>query len=108
VNDGLVSTDMAKLGLGLAYVLEWIVSEELSNGRLQRVLEPFAATAPGYFLYFPSRAQRSSALGLFVDTAKELLLRGPGVSARPRSRPSRSEARRKGRASGIGAPGLKS
>ena len=28
------------------------------------VLEPFAPTVPGYFLYFPSRAQRSPALRL--------------------------------------------
>jgi hypothetical protein len=40
------------------------------------VLEPFAPTVPGYFIYYPSRAQRSAPLRLFVDTAKELLLRG--------------------------------
>jgi len=75
VNDGIVCTSMAKLGLGLAYALEAMVSDELSSGQLQRVLEPFAPTVPGYFLYFPSRAQRSTPLRLFVDTAKELLLR---------------------------------
>ena len=39
------------------------------------VLEAYAPTVPGFFLYFPSRAQRSPALRLFVDTAKELLPR---------------------------------
>lgn len=76
MNDGIVCTSMAKLGLGLAYALEAIVSEELSSGQLQRVLEPFAPTVPGYFIYFPSRAQRSTPLRLFVETAKELLLSG--------------------------------
>ena len=76
VNDGIVCTSMAKLGLGLAYALEAMVSDELSSGQLQRVLEPFAPTVPGYFLYFPSRAQRSPPLRLFVETAKEVLLRG--------------------------------
>jgi len=72
-NDGLLCISMAKLGLGLAYALESMVSDELSRGQLQRVLEPFAPTVPGYFIYFPSHAQRSTALRLFVDTAKELL-----------------------------------
>jgi len=76
VNDGIVCTSMAKLGLGLAYALEAMVSDELSSGQLQRVLEPFAPIVPGYFLYFPSRAQRSPPLRLFVETAKEVLLRG--------------------------------
>ena len=40
------------------------------------MLEPFAPTVPGYCIYFPKRAQRSAPLRLFVDTAKELLLRG--------------------------------
>ena len=52
----------------------WCV-EQLRTGRLQRVLEPYAPTVPGFFLYFPSRAQRSAPLRLFVETAKEVLLR---------------------------------
>jgi hypothetical protein len=31
---------------------------------------------PGFFLYFPSRAQRSGPLRLFVEAARELALRG--------------------------------
>ena len=68
-----LTTALSKLGLGLAYALEATVSDELKSGRLKRVLEPFAPTVPGYFIYFPSRAQRSTPLRLFVDTAKELL-----------------------------------
>jgi DNA-binding transcriptional LysR family regulator len=66
---------MAKLGLGLAYALESLVIDELGSGQLQRVLEPFAPTVPGYCIYFPRRAQRSTPLRPFVDTAKEVLLR---------------------------------
>lgn len=47
VNDGLLCTSMAKLGLGLAYALESMVLDELRSGQLQRVLEPFAPTVPG-------------------------------------------------------------
>jgi len=73
-NDGLLCASFAKLGLGLAYIVEPYVLDDLGRGRLQAVLEPFAPTTPGYFLYFPSRAQQSRPLQLFVETAKELLL----------------------------------
>jgi hypothetical protein len=39
------------------------------------VLEPYAATVPGFFIFFPSRAQRSGPLRLFVEAGKELALR---------------------------------
>jgi DNA-binding transcriptional LysR family regulator len=71
-NDNQLSVTLAEQGLGLAYALEPSVAEQLRTGRLQRVLEPYAPTVPGFFLYFPSRAQRSPALRLFVDAAKEL------------------------------------
>ena len=41
-----------------------------ATGRLERVLEPYAPTVPGFFLYFPSRAQRSAPLRLFVEAAR--------------------------------------
>jgi len=44
------------------------------------VLEAYAATVPGYFLYFPSRAQSSPALRLFVDAARELAVSPKVVS----------------------------
>jgi DNA-binding transcriptional LysR family regulator len=71
-NDSRLRISLAEQGAGLAYVMEPVVSEQLKKGRLQRVLEPFAATVPGFFLYFPSRAQRSQALRAFVETAKQL------------------------------------
>ena len=71
-NDGMACVKLAEQGLGLAYAMEPMVGEQLRKGTLQRVLEPYAATVPGFFLYFPSRAQRSPPLRLFVETAQEL------------------------------------
>ena len=71
-NDNQLSVALAEQGLGLAYAFEPMVEEQLRTGRLQRVLESYAPTVPGFFLYFPSRAQRSPALRLFVDAAREL------------------------------------
>ena len=75
-NDGPLGVSLAELGLGLAYTLESRVLEQLRSGRLQCVLERYAPVVPGFFLYFPSLAQRSPALQLFAAAAKELARRG--------------------------------
>jgi DNA-binding transcriptional LysR family regulator len=81
VRGGLVSSDgrlnaaMAVQGVGLAYAFEPEVREQLRAGTLRRVLERYAPTVPGFFLYFPSVAQRSEPLRLFVHAAKELCTR---------------------------------
>lgn len=74
-NDGPLSVSLAERGLGLAYAFEARVSEQLQSGRLVRVLERYAPTVPGFFLYFPSLTQRSAPLRLFVEAARELALR---------------------------------
>ncbi len=71
VNDGLFCTQLAEQGLGLAYAFEPLVEEQLRAGRLRRVLEPFAPSVPGLYIYYPSRAQRSEPLRLFVETIRE-------------------------------------
>ena len=63
---------LAEAGVGLAYVFEPMVAEQLRAGRLRRVLDPYAPTVPGFSLYFPSRAQSTPALRAFVDAAKGL------------------------------------
>jgi DNA-binding transcriptional LysR family regulator len=72
-NESQLATALAEQGLGLAYAFEATVAQALKHKRLQVVLEPWAALVPGFFLYFPSRAQRSGPLRLFVETARELL-----------------------------------
>jgi DNA-binding transcriptional LysR family regulator len=74
-DDAALNVSLAERGLGLAYAFEPLVVEQLRSGRLKRVLEPYAPTVPGFFLYFVSRAQRSAPLRLFVEAAKELAVR---------------------------------
>jgi len=57
-------------GLGLAQVPEPITTGLVSAGKLVRVLEPFAPTAPGVFLYYPSRHQMMPKLRAFIDHVK--------------------------------------
>lgn len=76
--DAELNVKMAERGLGLAYAFEPMIVEQLRSGRLKLVLERFAPTVPGYFIYFPNRAQRSEPLRLFVEAAKELAVRRVG------------------------------
>lgn len=84
VNDGLFCAAWAEQGLGLAYVMEPLVKDQLETGRLRRVLEPYAAAVPGFYLYYPSRAQSSDPLRLFIETVRELTGKKP-VSAKTRA-----------------------
>lgn len=70
-NDSRLSVSFAERGLGLAYAFEPMVLEQLRRGKLLCVLERYAPTVPGFFLYYPSVARRSAPLRLFVETAKE-------------------------------------
>lgn len=76
-NTELVMIAMAEAGIGLTYAFEPNVVPQLKRGSLRLVLEPYAASVPGFFLYFPSRAQVSPAFRAFMDTARE-------VTANPR------------------------
>jgi DNA-binding transcriptional LysR family regulator len=73
--DSEVMLSLAESGAGLTYAFEPMVREQLRTGRLKVVLEAYAPTVPGFFLYFPSRAQRSPPLRLFIEAAKELAVR---------------------------------
>jgi DNA-binding transcriptional LysR family regulator len=81
-NDESVLRAMAEAGLGLAYAFEPLVAAQLQRGSLRLVLEPFAASVPGFFLYFPSRSQVSPAFRAFLDAARELTGRGRASSNR--------------------------
>jgi DNA-binding transcriptional LysR family regulator len=66
-NDGQLVVDAAVDGLGLAYVFESMVREQLAAGQLVRALEEYCPPFRGYFLYYPSRAHIAPKLKAFVD-----------------------------------------
>lgn len=74
LNDGDLMTRAAEQGLGLAYVLETSAREAIAEKRLVRVLDSFCTPFPGFFLYYPSRAQVAPKLQALVDFFK---IRGP-------------------------------
>jgi DNA-binding transcriptional LysR family regulator len=62
--------DAAMAGIGLAYMTEDAVRQQLEKGNLVRVLEDWCAPFIGYHLYYPSRRQPSPALGVLVDALR--------------------------------------
>jgi hypothetical protein len=67
-------------GFGLAYIPEDVAEKHVAEGQLERVLEDWSPTFPGYHLYYPSRRQSSPAFALLVDS---LRYRRPSWFIRP-------------------------
>lgn len=70
VNDSIVALDAAVNGVGLAFLMDDLVSQAVADGRLVRVLEDWCEPFAGYHLYYPSRRQPSLAFSLVVDALR--------------------------------------
>jgi DNA-binding transcriptional LysR family regulator len=57
-------------GAGLATLPDDMVAEHVAAGRLQRVLDDWCPTYPGYHLYYPSRRQASPAFALVLEALR--------------------------------------
>lgn len=62
--------EAAEAGLGLAYVPEDTIADGVAAGRLQHVLVDWCVPFPGYYLYYPSRRQHTTAFALLVDALR--------------------------------------
>lgn len=63
--------DAAITGFGLAYVPEDSVKSEIASGQLVRVLQEWCEPFPGYYLYYPSRKQHTTAFSLLLDALRD-------------------------------------
>jgi DNA-binding transcriptional LysR family regulator len=54
-------------GVGLLYAADILVTTELADGRLIRVLEDWSPTVPGFHLYYPGRRHVSAALRALIE-----------------------------------------
>jgi DNA-binding transcriptional LysR family regulator len=66
-NDNALMQAAAKQGIGLAHLMEDLVREDLASGKLVRVLEDWCPAFPGFYLYYPSRAQMPLKLRALID-----------------------------------------
>jgi DNA-binding transcriptional LysR family regulator len=80
----LIASDFSTLlaaaleGIGLAQVPRPIAAAALESGRLVSVLDSFAPSVPGVFLYYPDRRQVLPKLRAFIDHVKRSTARDPG------------------------------
>jgi DNA-binding transcriptional LysR family regulator len=65
----------SRAGLGLAYVGERMVADDIASGRLVEVLSEWTPSYPGYCLYYPGRRHMAASLRAFIDLAQEIVFR---------------------------------
>lgn len=66
LNDDYTTKTAVKLGLGIGYLPEELVADELSSGQLIRLFGEYAKALPALYLYYPHR-HVSPALKVVVD-----------------------------------------
>lgn len=58
-------------GAGIGFFIEQDVSEDISAGRLIRLLEDWTPPRPGFSLYYPGRRNRSAGFTAFLAMVRE-------------------------------------
>ena len=70
LNDALLMLDAAMDGAGIVYSTEDAVRKRVRSGKLEIVLNQFACTSAGFYLYYPKGAQVLPKLRAFIDHIK--------------------------------------
>ena len=70
-SDGQVLHDWCLQGLGIAWRSTWAVESEIASGRLQAVLEDYAAPPNGIFAVFPHARHLPLRVRLWIDFLKQ-------------------------------------
>jgi DNA-binding transcriptional LysR family regulator len=66
-SDGQVLHEWCLRGLGIAWRSTWEVAEDIACGRLQSVLDGFAAPPSGIYAVFPQRKHLPLRVRLWID-----------------------------------------
>ena len=80
VSDPVYARELALAGVGIAYVFEPLVRDDLDAGRLVDLLPRASIIEPGLFLYFPRRAAEARKLRAFIDVVRAVPGGGPHPS----------------------------
>lgn len=70
VNDKAMAVRAALQGVGIAFPVEDMVRQEIADGRLIALLEPWSEPFPGHFLCYPQQRQMAPALRAFIDAVR--------------------------------------
>jgi DNA-binding transcriptional LysR family regulator len=70
LNDSLLMLDAAVDGLGIVYSTEDAIRDKIRSGKLEIVLNQFACTSAGFYLYYPNKSQVLPKLRAFIEHIK--------------------------------------
>jgi len=70
INDTATTIDACKAGLGIAYLLEARIADELARDELQLVLEQHAYVEDPFHIYYSSRRYNHPALRTLIDIVR--------------------------------------
>lgn len=70
-NDSNIAKKAAMDGLGVIYTTEDSIEDLVNSKKLEIILNQFAPSSTGFFLYYPQRSQMLPKLRAFVDHLKE-------------------------------------
>lgn len=57
-------------GMGITMVPQDCITQAVEQGTLETVLDDWCEPFPGYFLYYPSRNQHTTAFARLIDTLR--------------------------------------
>jgi DNA-binding transcriptional LysR family regulator len=72
-NDSSMSLQLVRAGLGLAYLPEWIVAQELASGALTHLFPDYTTFAPRVYAVYTSRKYMTTKVRTFIDFVSEAL-----------------------------------
>ncbi|MGH8158121.1 MAG: LysR family transcriptional regulator [Rhodanobacter sp.] len=71
LDDMLLLRQAARAGMGLAFMSEWHIHNELANGELIPVLEEWCPPFPGLRLYYPGHRHVPAGLRALIELVRE-------------------------------------
>ncbi|MFZ4873719.1 LysR family transcriptional regulator [Janthinobacterium sp. Mn2066] len=71
LTDQILMVDAAIDGIGIAFVPDFLVSDALETGALERVLEDWCPAFPGVCLYYPGHRHVSAGLRALINAIKQ-------------------------------------
>ncbi|WP_213778515.1 LysR family transcriptional regulator [Caballeronia sp. dw_276] len=77
-NDSSMSLQLVRAGLGLAYMPEWIVEQDLASGALTHLFPAYTTFAPRVYAVYTSRKYMTTKVRTFIDFVSEALSNDDG------------------------------
>ena len=70
INDSLLMIEAASDGAGIIYSTEDAIRDKVRAGKLEIVLDQYACSSTGFYLYYPKRSQVLPKLRAFIEHIK--------------------------------------